>query len=465
MFDKMLNDFNSLIDQLLVYAVVAAAIAFLLVLIYKREALVNYFNGKVKWTSQLTASGIIFGRLMPIRFPWSLVYCSSMASEGHVLCLGTSGDGKTCGLLTPSIISTRKTSTFYAYDISGDITRDCYDKNTLLLAPAPLEKLEDAEKSIPSVYWNVFAEADSAKTEEERVMSIKRLSYQLMPDAPKTSDAGVFFHGGGRKMLIGALLAYHAKGYDFCDICADILTLSAPDLLNKIDSFTCPSADAYISAFEGADEKNTAGCKQTMCDFIELFGSTESMKRILHRGKRAVNASMIETHNIILGVRKDDKDIFKQLTSLITAQVLSYLNRRQRRGKKNILFCLDEFGEIGKVDGIQSALAGLRKNGVRIILLTQSLSQLDEIYGHTVRMQIIDNMKYIHILSINSTQEQVEFAERIGKKEIRNRQTGAIMERWRIRPEKLGRLGNYSVVITPYGYKKIRKNWNWRWWI
>ncbi len=456
----MLGEFDRLLNEMLRYAVATLVVAILLVVFIRRETLLAHFDMRVRWTFNRCASGIIFGRLLPIRFPWSLMLCSDMEKDGHVLCLGGTGDGKTSALLIPSIQSTKKTSTFFAYDISGDITRVCGDENTLLLAPTPLAEAPEHKSS----YWNVFWEADTAQSEEARVEALKRLAYILMPDVPMTSDAGLYYLKNGRKMLIGALLAYHAKGYDFCGICTEILSLSTSVLLNKIDTMGCEAADMYISSFLGTSEKAIAGCRQTMCEAIDLFGSTMSVKRILHRGDHAIHASMIETKNVIFGVNKADKDLYKPLTRLITAQVLSYLNRRQGRGKKNILFCLDEFAEIGKIDGIQGALAGLRKNGVRIILLTQSLAQVDELYGRVVRLQMMDNLRYVQILSVSSPEEQLYFAERIGKKEIRNRETGTITETWRIRPEKLGRLGNKCVVITPYGYKKIRKNYYWRWW-
>ena len=57
-----------------------------------------------------------------------------------------------------------------------------------------------------------------------------------------------------------------------------------------------------------------------------------------------------------------------------------------------ILFCLDEFASFGKLQ-ITEALRKLRKRHIRIMVLTQSLADLDMIYGKDERKGMLGNFK------------------------------------------------------------------------
>lgn len=73
-----------------------------------------------------------------------------------------------------------------------------------------------------------------------------------------------------------------------------------------------------------------------------------------------------------------------------------------------ILFCLDEFASFGKLQ-ITEALRKLRKRHIRIMVLTQSLADLDMIYGKDERKAMLGNFKFTVLLGCKDTETQEYF--------------------------------------------------------
>lgn len=66
--------------------------------------------------------------------------------------------------------------------------------------------------------------------------------------------------------------------------------------------------------------------------------------------------------------------------------------------KSRLLMMLDEFPQLGKVEGIDGEMAVLRAKGITIWLLAQDLSQLIKIYGEHVANSILANAGVIQVL-------------------------------------------------------------------
>ena len=80
-----------------------------------------------------------------------------------------------------------------------------------------------------------------------------------------------------------------------------------------------------------------------------------------------------------------------------------------------ILFCLDEFASFGKLQ-ITESLRKLRKRHIRIMVLTQSLADLDMIYGKDERKAMLGNFKFTILLGCKDTETQEYFSKMIGDK-------------------------------------------------
>ena len=121
-----------------------------------------------------------------------------------------------------------------------------------------------------------------------------------------------------------------------------------------------------------------------------------------------------------------------------------------------ILFCLDEFASFGKLQ-ITEALRKLRKRHIRIMVLTQSLADLDMIYGKDERKAMLGNFKFTVLLGCKDTETQEYFSKMIGDKpsfgDDENKNNRPIM-----RPSELAHLEQVLYVICDDGAVRLRKN-------
>lgn len=399
------------------------------------------------------AEGIIFGKQRG-----KLIY-SKTNEEGHVLVTGGSGSGKTSSILIPTLKSF--SGTFFCIDISGDISPNVDKQNSLLYNP-------DDANSIP---YNIFGAIDNLKNFDEQNEALERLSYLLMPEEINMSDSSRYFLTEGRKILTAALIAFYHENKDFVEICKIIFTNSWINLFNMIDNTNNQNAIAYINSFVGANEQNTAGCKQQTDASVKIFATYKTLGTTIRRPSNegiCFYPEQLEKYNVFVNIHDSKLMVYAPLLHIITAQTLDYFSTRSLMQKNTILLCLDEFASLGRLD-ILHALQTLRKKHVRILVLTQSLSDLDMIYGKNERIAMTNNFKYKAVLEATDPDTQDYFSRLIGQNLVlrmsttkssgQTSRTRAEQKDWIIDPASFAQLRNHLILIYPDGYLKLEKNY------
>lgn len=407
---------------------------------------------QLKTASKAKAHGVVFGKK-----GMNVIY-SPTNQEGHIAVFGGSGLGKTSALLIPTLRSWSGTS--FTIDISGDICKNVDMPHKMIYEPAN-------PKSIP---YNIFGPIDRLKNEDDKNEALEELAFLMMPDDEKMADTAKFFNTEGRKILTASLIAFYHAGMDFIPICEKIVGSSWKDLFNAIDSTEYSKAIQYINSFAGASEQNTAGCKQSADAVLKLFATNERVKRTIRRPysqEVAFTPSRLEKNNVFVVVDDSKLKLYAPLLHIITAQSLEYFSNRSNDSKTTILFCLDEFASLGKME-ITDALRKLRKKHVRIMMLTQSMADIDLIYGHDERMAMMNNYRFKVVLGADDTDTQEYFAKLIGYQDTKKHSTSSNANQtthteseakeWVIEPAELARLGKELVLLHPDGHLKLKKN-------
>lgn len=433
---------------LLLLNIFAISLYFITEKIMKREKM-----SSLKITEKEKATGIIFGKTK-----MGKVVFSPCDSEGHISVFGGSGLGKTSAILIPTLRTWKGTS--FTVDISGDICKN---------VKMPLKLIYNPEDKTSSPY-NVFGAIDEERDIDIKNEMLEQLAFLIMPDELESSETGKFFNTEGRNMLIGSLICYYHVGMDFIEICEKIIENNWRDLLNDIADHDNRKANQYIASFAGANDQNNAGCKQSMDKAIKLFATNEKVKKTIRRPKTkelCYMPRMLEKYNVFIVIDDSKLEVYSPLLQLITAQTLQYLSARSNQAKQTILLTLDEFVSLGKLE-ITAALRKLRKKHVRIIMLTQSMADIDLVYGRPERMAMMNNYKFKVVLGCDDTDTQEYFAKLIGQKESVKRsvskstnnttQTEAEQKEWVVPPADLARLGDELILLSPDGYKRLKKN-------
>lgn len=428
------------------YGVAAILLVILLLLVYLRgqvNHLPNPFSKKnLAYRQPAQARGILFGKKL------SLLAYSPEQDEGHILVLGPSGTGKTSALLIPTLRSWQGTA--LVVDISGDISANVNTPNKIVFDPT-------SENCIP---YDVFASINEVTDDTERQERLEQLAYLLLPDKANDSEAGIFFTKNGRKMITAALICYYGMDWGFVEICEFFLGHDWRSLLNDIAKQQNLIANMFISSFAGASEQNTAGCKQAADDALKLFATNEKIKNALRKSasyEQSISPATLETNSIYVYIPEEKLEIYGDLMRIITAQSMEYFSSRPKENKQMILFCLDEFASFGKLQ-ITPALRRLRKRRIRILVLTQSVSDVDMIYGKDERIAMLGNFKFTVILGCKDTETQEYFSKMIGEKRSLLATDPNQKRQPIIKPADLAHLEQDLFVICDDGAIRLRKN-------
>lgn len=416
---------------------------------------------ELKKGTRKKAHGIIFGKK-----GWKLVY-SPEQTEGHVGVFSASGTGKTASIGIPTLRAWKGTS--YTIDISGDICKNCPDMpNKLVYAP---------EKPDTTPY-NIFAPIDDLDATEDKNEALEQLAFLLMPEEPNMNDNARFFLVNGRKILTASLIAFY-QSMDFIEIAEKIVESSWQELFRDIDNTGKIDAIRYINGFYGANEANTAGCKQSCDDALKLFATNGKIKRSIRRpkkGEKSVEPKKIEHNNIFVVVGEDKLNLYAPLMNILTSQIMQYIGTRAvQKSSPAILLFLDEYGSL-KLDKelILDAVRRFRKRRCRIMALMQNTVDLNLLYGADATRAILSNLKYKVLLGgLGEPESQKYFASLIGYKDSTKHSTSSNAKQtthteseakeWVIEPADLDRQGKDTVILIasdePDGYMKLKKNY------
>lgn len=424
----------------------------------------HYFrNGKpfqkrvTKIATKSNAQGIIYGKQ-------GLFYSYSPPDEeDHVAVFGGTGSGKSSALLIPTLSSWGNTdNTFFAIDISGDLSKNVECRNKLVFEPLN-------PKSIP---YNIFDMADRAENTDKKCQILENLSYLIIPENPTENSTTQYFNNGARDMLCGALVAYYFQGFDYIDICNKIVSKTWRDLLNDIASAENEKADNYIRQFCGNNDSNNAGCKQALDRAIKIFVTDSTLAHTFRRPKeneRFLAPRQIEKYNTFFVLPDEVLEMYSVCMRIVTAQCLNYFSARSLKARTTILFSLDEYSSLGNIN-IIDALAKYRKRKIRVMILTQSLADIDRIYGTVTRNVLMNNFRVKIVLNCSDSDSQQWFSRIIGMEtKTRNSisrsgenvtRTESENREYCVQPEYFGKLRKTLILLRDgYGYVELKKNY------
>lgn len=405
-------------------------------------------------------SGVVFGK----ETNGTIVY-SLAADEGHIAVFGGSGSGKTSAILIPTLRCWPGTS--LTIDISGDISSNVDCPNKLIYEPGnPF-----------SVPYDIFAAIDGMDDEDDQNEALSKIAYLLIPEIPDASANAKYYQDGGRNILTASLIAFYHSGKDFIDICKIISSNTPEQLFKAISEQGSEIANYYISNFQGVHPQNVSGCKQTCETAVNFFATTKKLWNSIRRpepGETAFTPAAIEKHNVFVLIPDVKTDVYGPLMGIISAQTLAYLSARPTV-EQNVLLCLDEFASLGKLD-IVGGLRKLRKKRVRIMILTQNLTDLEDVYGRGAHRSMLSNFAFTAILGVNETETQEYLAKLIGQEEkeristtsgagLLGRPSSVTRTREKdfiIQPSELAHLGDELILLSPDGYSRLKKAYYFR---
>ena len=383
----------------------------------------------------------------------------SETEDGHILIIGGSGSGKSTCLAIPTLQTW--VGRIFAIDIKGELQAKTAGqrKNNNFKVFNP----NDAS----AFGYDPFFALEGARN---LIAEINQISNAIV-EVPKDSK-NPFFAEQARVFLSGALLFYYDQGFDFSESIEHIKLDDKEKLIQKINQSDNLTVRKTMSDFKVNETFDSV--ISTLNNSITVFATDEDLLDALStKTKNCITPYDLETHDIFIQIEEHMLEQYKPLLTMISNQFIKSFERRPNDNGKSILFLLDEFPRLGKIDSITNALSTLRSKSIHIALFVQSKSQLNMIYGKDTAEVIADNCNYKAILKATEPTTQKWCSDLVGTYDKLKKSHGANAsamgmhsgtsvnrseeEKRIMKPEEFGYLKDDVVCIFPNGYKVLKK--------
>lgn len=378
--------------------------------------------------------------------------------DGHALVIGGVGSGKSSCIAIPSLLSWKER--VFAIDIKGELSAKTKHHR-------PAMKIFDPTDPDTCGYDPFHILADSRNL----VQDINEIVMALIPIPVDIKDP--FWLQGAQKLLTGALLYFYSQGYSFIDAITAVQSTPAPQLVDEIYKSGDTDATLFVSQFVGLDTKTLAGIFSEVSNNVMLFATDADIKQALSRPDTVGPEDLERGHDVYIAIPENKLEQWKKLLTLIVNQFLKHFERRPDEGAAPVLFLLDEFPRLGKVETVLNGLATLRSKKITVALIIQSMAQLDLTYGKEARQVIADCCNYKAILSATDGDTQEYLSRLVGTYDRSRSTTNAnyapysgmgtgtgtsltTEEKRIIKPEDFATLRDI-VLLTPFGFARAEK--------
>ena len=382
------------------------------------------------------------------------------STDGHILIVGGAGSGKTAAVAIPTLMSWKER--VFAIDIKGEL----YEKTKKARGEATIKVFNPTDRN--AYGYDPFY---MLKTADDISSAARQLAMSIIPLPADVKDP--FWIKGAQNMLTGFLIYLQWLGESFSSSMQIIKGTLTKELIEQIVADTNDKAKMEIMQFSGMDDKTLSGVFAELSNHITVFATSDDLQRALSGEGRSITPADIEGgYDIFCCIPEHKLEEWKDLLGMMCNQFLKSFERRGEGNKTPILFLIDEFPRLGKIEAISNGLATLRSKKIHIALIVQSKSQLNAIYGKDVAEVIADNCSYKAILKASEPETQEWCSKLVGtydKKKISSNYNADILgvgkgqgtsssteEKRIIKPEEFAYLKDV-VCVFPNGYKRLQK--------
>lgn len=399
-------------------------------------------------------SGVVFGKL------GGKYATMPETTDGHILIVGGAGSGKTAAVAIPTLMSWKQR--VFAIDIKGEL----YEKTKKARGEAQIKVFNPTDKSAYG-YDPYFM----LKTADDVSSAARQLAMSICPLPAEVKDP--FWIRGAQNMLTGFMIYLQGLDESFSSSMRIIKSTPVKELIAQIIEDSNDKAKMEVMQFSDMDDKTLSGVYAELSNHITVFATSDELQKALSGEGRSITPADLEnSYDIFCCIPEYKLEEWKDLLGMMCNQFLKSFERRGEGNKTPILFFIDEFPRLGKIEAISNGLATLRSKKIHIALAVQSKSQLDAIYGQEIAKVIADNCSYKAILKASEPDTQEWCSKLVGtydKKKMSSNYNADVMgvgkgqgtststeEKRIIKPEEFAYLTDV-VCVFPTGYKRLKK--------
>ncbi len=408
--------------------------------------------------------------------------CKNIDSRGiaHFLIIGGSGSGKSSGIIIPTLLAS-KDNLCVVLDIKSELSlktarysdMTC-EGHTCVINP-----------NDRSMYgYDPMYELNSVDdpTTQQIVATWQQIAVCFVSKSPNEKDP--YWSDSARNMLQGLGIYYYKLGiHEFVDIIDKILGSPITEQITEALKKTKPMSPEYRYLIQFGDLTDDKGkvtlgtIYSNLANHITLFANDPDLRFQLKTNPRRASPYTVfhDRKSVYISLKEEKLEVYAGLLKLMIDQMLREAERQpdiSGGSGESIIFAFDELPRIlagaGKLQSILSGLKTLRSKGVILMMVTQSVSALQQAYSREEVDDLINNCEYIEILSAKdpTTAKMVStWCGKYNEKSI-NRQSGrekssslSYIEKPIITEDELITLqqSGEAILISPYGWNRIIK--------
>ena len=213
--------------------------------------------------------------------------------------------------------------------------------------------------------------------------------------------------------MTGAILHYYST-LSFVETLREIQLNAPQKLVEIVANSDNEKAQLCVGNFVEMDTKVLSGIYAEISKSVVTLITDDNLVSALTRKNVIIPSDLEYGYDIYIQIPEHLLKQWKTLLTLIVNQFLTHFEQRNEENARPILFLLDEFPRLGKVNAMLDGLATLRGKKICICLIVQSLAQLDLIYGEKERKVIADTCAYKAILGATDADTQEYFSKLVG---------------------------------------------------
>jgi type IV secretion system protein VirD4 len=364
--------------------ILSIVVAFAMSVWRAREAETAATYGSARWASQLDvgaaglagADGIILGRFKER-------YLRHHGPE-HVLCFAPTRSGKGVGLVVPTLL------TWPGSCIIHDIKGENWTLTSGFRAQHGRVLLFDPTNSKSAAY-NPLLEVRRGEWEVRDVQNVA----DVLVDPEGSLERRNHWEKTSHALLVGAILhvLYAEQDKTLAGVASFLSDPKRPiEMTLRVmmttahlgEAGTHPVIASAARELLNKSENERSGVLSTAMSFLGLYRDPV-VARVTGRCDWRIR-NLIEDERpttLYLVVPPSDISRTKPLVRLILNQIGRRLTEElQAKGRRHrLLFMLDEFPALGRLDFFESALAFMAGYGLKSVLIAQSLNQIEKAYG------------------------------------------------------------------------------------
>lgn len=390
----------------------------------------------------------------------------------HTIVFAPSGSGKTTGIAIPNLLSWN--DSVVVLDIKGELYehtagfRSAFGQKVYCFEP--LSKTNTHR-------WNPLEYISKDKI--SRIGDIQKVASMIWR---ATEGESGYWDGQSRDLFLGiALLVMESPDLPFTlseclrQTCHADLPKHFKELIKKRSESGSPlpsNSVRNLLSFSGMADRTQSSVLSNFKAALELFQLPEIEAAtsandfdFSHLRKRRMS--------IYIVIPPDDLPRMAPFVNLFVRQALGINTaetpERNRSLKHKVLFVLDEFAAIGKIDVIATSISYLRGYGVFLLTIVQTPSQIYEKYGEHTANNIIANHKNRVVFGTSDDNHAKQISESLGYNTVKSKsisrargfskpnssETESDQKRALLLPQEVKRLPDNKIIITRPGLNPI----------